>query len=436
MADIEIDELPRPELNFKILIVGNADVGKSAFIRRFVLDSFSPLKSTKPTGLKYHEDVLVQLREPFAMEDMLAKLLIWDTENPHELEPILKSKHTVNCTGVLYCYDVNNRQSFEDIPHWMSAVERISSSTTKALVGLHCDRKVEKRQVLTSEGRDFATSRGMRFTRTTSLPFPHFFEASNKKGTNVESSLMGLVYRMMKMSLEVAPNSDKYSLAVIRGMGGGSVAAVPTSAQVQAYADWLRAQTKRPATPSPPPPVPVVEHWPESPVAAFCRDVGGMSLAEFDWCLNKNHWDADLGHLPLGHPHPPLQEPVWWWAGWGSIWGKVPGGTDPYRYVENWFVRGKARSREPFTPYFGTKESEAAAEFSAALGGASLQQSLLEAEAESGARALNNGGLESDPVFVPPTAAELAGIADGGAGGARKASKPVLRHAGSATARK
>ena len=88
------------ELIFKIIVVGNTDVGKSALIRRFIHDSFSAIKSTKPVGAKYkvlyasccfsitrrgftgfnvlhsQEEILVNLREPFAIDDMLARLVI------------------------------------------------------------------------------------------------------------------------------------------------------------------------------------------------------------------------------------------------------------------------------------------------------------------------------------------------------------------------
>jgi GTPase SAR1 family protein len=43
----------RSEVIFKVIVVGNADVGKSALIRRFVFDSFTPLKSTAPVGVDH-----------------------------------------------------------------------------------------------------------------------------------------------------------------------------------------------------------------------------------------------------------------------------------------------------------------------------------------------------------------------------------------------
>ena len=98
-------------------------------------------------------------------------------------------------------------------------------------------------------------------------------------------------------------------------------------------------------------------------MAAYARDVAKMTLVEFQWCLDKNHWNAELEHMPYGHPDPPLQEPVWWWPGWGAVYGAVPGGINTDKYVERWFIRGKERAREDFTPFFGTYESDALEEF-------------------------------------------------------------------------
>ena len=43
------------------------------------------------------------------------------------------------------------------------------------------------------------SSHGLRFTVPTSLPYPHFHEASAKTGANVENAVMGLIYRMMRL---------------------------------------------------------------------------------------------------------------------------------------------------------------------------------------------------------------------------------------------
>ncbi len=86
--------------------------------------------------------------------------------------------------------------------------------------------------------------------------------------------------------------------------------------------------------------------------------------------------DVDLQHLPFGAPNPPLIDPVWWWTGWGTRWGKLAKPRNPYGYVHNWFVQGKARARAAFMPYFGTYTSEMACEFASSIETISLETAV------------------------------------------------------------
>lgn len=207
MTDIglEYDELPPPDFFFKVIIAGNAGVGKSALMQRFLFDEYTEGRVTLPVGVKCRETVMVQLREPFAVDDMLAKLILWDVECPADLEDILKLDIKSHRTGILFCYNVNDAQSFEELDFWFRVADRTGLKSTRCIVGLQSDVDVSRKAVLTSTARALATKHGLRFTRTTTLPFPHFHEASAKTGENIESAVMGLVYRMMKVCMEIAP---------------------------------------------------------------------------------------------------------------------------------------------------------------------------------------------------------------------------------------
>lgn len=209
-------------------------------------------------------------------------------------------------------------------------------------------------------------------------------------------------------SIELAPRSDKYNVrpAVTPAAGTRPSTQATRASTASSEAQWLAAQTKRPAPPPPRIPTPIVEHWPDSAVARYCRDVGKMSLEEFQWCLDKNHWDAELQHIPFGAPEPPLIDPVWWWPGWGSRWGKLAKPRNPYGYVHNWFVRGKVRAREEFKPYFGTYESEMAREFAASIETIPLVVAVRRDEGTLRSEVAEAAALE--PTFVPPEAPPAA----------------------------
>lgn len=197
--------------------------------------------------------------------------------------------------------------------------------------------------------------------------------------------------------MELAPRSSKYDIKRLRTAPDKDTRQIDTADEQR----WIAEQTKTPPPAPHVPPPPVREVWPDTTVAAYCRDVGRMTLDEFNWCLAKNHWDADLHHIPYGAPTPPVLEPVWWWPGWGSRWGKLTEARNPHGYVDNWFARGKARAREPFKHYFGTLESEMAREFAAAIETLTLEQAVRRQEGRLRSE-VAEAAARLGPTFVPP----------------------------------
>ena len=91
---------------FRILIAGDAGIGKTALLHRFLYDTFTDEKVRTPIGIKHkvsmppngrtgggnssaykalssatsrcrsQDSIMVHLREPFAADDMLAKLFV------------------------------------------------------------------------------------------------------------------------------------------------------------------------------------------------------------------------------------------------------------------------------------------------------------------------------------------------------------------------
>lgn len=112
---------------------------------------------------------------------------------------------------------------------------------------------------------------GLRFAKTSSLPFPHFHEVSAKTGANVESAFLGLVYRMMMMAMDLPPTSSKYTLAQPAAAVSGGLDLDEVSEQ---EAVWREKQTRHVVPPpkqATPPSTP--KPWPNGPVAAYARDV-------------------------------------------------------------------------------------------------------------------------------------------------------------------
>lgn len=104
----------------------------------------------------------------------------WDTAGLERFRAVTEA-YFRGAGGVLVCYDVTNRKSFENIPQWMRSLESRSSTAIKMLCGNKCDSPLEKREVPLERGKAFAQQHGMMF-----------LETSGFAGTNVEEAFMSL----------------------------------------------------------------------------------------------------------------------------------------------------------------------------------------------------------------------------------------------------
>ena len=100
---------PSFDLMFKVLIVGNAGVGKTACIFRFCENTFiSGYVSTVGIDFKV-KTVLVQ--------DKKVKLQIWDTAGQERFRSITHAYYR-GAMGFLLMFDVTNNDSFLSVREW------------------------------------------------------------------------------------------------------------------------------------------------------------------------------------------------------------------------------------------------------------------------------------------------------------------------------
>ena len=90
------------------------------------------------------------------------KLQIWDTAGQERFRTITSSYYR-GSMGIAVCYDVQDRRSFEDLPHWLELKARHAPVGTPAmLIGMKAE-DAARREVATEEGRALAKSLGMPF---------------------------------------------------------------------------------------------------------------------------------------------------------------------------------------------------------------------------------------------------------------------------------
>ena len=149
---------------FKLVLIGDYDVGKQELIKRFVDGYFQG---------KYVTNVAVDLRvKTVEIDGKRIKLQLWDTVGNERFRS-LTSAYFRGAHGVLLVYDVGNAKSFSSVAEWHRQVEQFGSpDVNKMMVGNRCHQ--ETREVSEVAGEEMARELGYRF-----------FETSPQTGQNV-----------------------------------------------------------------------------------------------------------------------------------------------------------------------------------------------------------------------------------------------------------
>ncbi|KIJ67170.1 hypothetical protein HYDPIDRAFT_126984 [Hydnomerulius pinastri MD-312] len=193
-------------VNVKLLLIGNASVGKSSLLLRFSDEAWIPEdEATATIGV----DFRVHKME---VNGRKVKLSIWDTAGQERFRTITSSYYR-GAQGIILVYDVANRETFDALPKWFTEIDTyVSSKVPKIIVGNKLDKE-HSRQVPTPEGSAFARAQSALF-----------LEASAKTSVGVREVFEDLVKRILEspeLWAPVTPESGGGGTGRTGGSGGG-----------------------------------------------------------------------------------------------------------------------------------------------------------------------------------------------------------------------
>ena len=163
---------------FKLLIIGNSAVGKSALLMRFA-------------GGTYEDNYITTIGIDFKVRtievnEQRVKMQIWDTAGQERFRTIGTAYYR-NTHGVIVVYDVTSRESFVNVEQWLKEIKQnCDRPPTVVLVGNKDDNAILKK-VHTEEAADFAAKIG--------IPL---YETSAKENINVDE----MFYEVAKMMVD------------------------------------------------------------------------------------------------------------------------------------------------------------------------------------------------------------------------------------------
>ena len=144
---------------FKILLVGETNVGKSSIMLRFCDNSFSNDKC--PTiGVDFKLKWI-------ASGNMKVKLALWDTAGQERYRTLTPAYYR-GAQAVIFVYDVTSEKSFRNLDGWVQEVEKFSTKANivKMVVGNKIDTPISDRAISRERGLYFARCHKMLFLET------------------------------------------------------------------------------------------------------------------------------------------------------------------------------------------------------------------------------------------------------------------------------
>ncbi|KAG8236211.1 hypothetical protein J437_LFUL016215 [Ladona fulva] len=139
---------------FKIIVLGDSNVGKTCLTYRFCESKFLS-KPEATIGLDFREKTLTVDGEEI-------KLQLWDTAGQERFRKSMVAHYYRNVHAVILVYDVTKPSSFQGLNHWIEECNshNLTREIPRLLIGNKCDSG-ETRAVQTSVAQKFADFHNM-----------------------------------------------------------------------------------------------------------------------------------------------------------------------------------------------------------------------------------------------------------------------------------
>ena len=168
----------------RLSILGDSKTGKSSIINRYLGNEFSE-DMISNIGIDKQE-LLMTMKDGNEM-----KIIIWDTAGQERFHSI-SSTTIKNSQGIIVCFAINGRDSFNNVLQWLQDIRDVSSKIPIVLFGNKCDLE-DKREVTKGEAEDFAANHEITYFETSAKEninlkegFEHIIDSAYKRSGGVD----------------------------------------------------------------------------------------------------------------------------------------------------------------------------------------------------------------------------------------------------------
>lgn len=159
--------------NFKIIITGDAAIGKTSMLVRLCEGKFNSDGLTIGQGTGEGTATIT-------VGNKKVKLIVADTAGQERFRTITSSFYR-GSDGIIFAFDVNSLESFNNCHRWVKEAERYSDKVVgKIIVATKCDTDLGKRAVSYANASAFADGLDMPYFETSSKDNINILEAFTK----------------------------------------------------------------------------------------------------------------------------------------------------------------------------------------------------------------------------------------------------------------
>jgi len=174
----------RDVVKLKICMAGEAMVGKTSLIRRFVLDEYDD-RYTATLGTKITKKE-IEATDPRTQRPVHVDIILWDIMGTPTLRELLKEAYYHGAQGILGVADLTRRETLTELDAWARSIRTVTGDIPTYVVvnksDLEGQRQIDERTI-----EEFCRLRGWPWSYT-----------SAKTGQGVEEAFRRLVAHVLE----------------------------------------------------------------------------------------------------------------------------------------------------------------------------------------------------------------------------------------------
>ena len=185
------------ELFLKIILIGDTFTGKKSLLFKYT-DDFFPENILSTIGVEFKEKKII-------LNDKIITLQIWLTSGQERFRSITQNFYR-NADGILFIFDVTNKDSFNHIKDWLMDYQVVDLDIKTILIGNKIDL-LDKRVISKEKMEKFGENKNIKT-----------YETSAKTGENVNKIFTEIAELILanktEENIKELYQKDKYNISI------------------------------------------------------------------------------------------------------------------------------------------------------------------------------------------------------------------------------